>query len=89
MFQIRDEVRAPTGTQYPEDKEVEDLVQKESLTLVLMFVRVLAGFCIYVGLLIMTPNILLLSGDYSKSASQDAQRDAVRNMSFQVRETRL
>ena len=43
MFQIWDEIKAPKETQYHE--ELEDLVPKESLTLVLMSVQVLAGVC--------------------------------------------
>ena len=43
MFQIWDKIKAPKETQYHE--ELEDLVPKESLTLVLMPVQVLAGVC--------------------------------------------
>lgn len=74
MFQIGDEVKAPTETQYPEDKEVEDLVLKESLTLVLMFVQVLAGFCFCVELLIMTPNILLIRRLFQECKSGCSKR---------------
>ena len=72
MFQIGEEVKAPTETQYPEDEEVEDLVPKESLPLVLMFVQVLAGF--YVEFLIMTPNILLIRRLFQECKSGCSKR---------------
>ena len=89
MFQIGDEVKDPTETQYHEDEELEDLVLKESLTRVWMFVQVSAGSEISFHRDINDTKYFALSGDYSRSASQDAQRDAVRNVSFQVGETRL
>ena len=89
MFQIQDEVKDPTETQYHEHEELEDLVLNESLTRVWMFVQVSAGSEISFHRDINDTKYFALSGDYSRSASQDAQRDAVRNVSFQVGETRL
>ena len=78
MFQIGGEVRDPAETQYHEDEELKDLVPKESLTRVWMFVQVSAGSTISFQKSSNDTKYFALSGDYSKSASQDAQRDAVK-----------
>ena len=89
MFQIGGEVKDPAETEYHEDEELEDRVPEESLTRVWMFVQVSAGSEISFHKDINDTKYFALSGDYSKSASQAAQRDAVRTVSFQVGETRL
>ena len=89
VFQIGDEVKDPTETQYQEDEELEDLVLKESLTRVWMFVQVLAGSEISFHRDINDTKYFALSGDYSRSASQDAQRDAVKKCQFSGRRDKI